>query len=185
MPFLGSFAMNSPFSLMRRMMEDLDRMFEEFGSPRPAGGRAMTQGTRDDLSRGGLAGIDWVPAIEAVERDGQLVVRADLPGLTKDDVRIQVTDEGLLIEGERRQQMEAEEEGGVYRSERVYGRFSRFLNLPDRVDPDKAQARFDNGVLEITIPMTDQGARGRRIEIQGQGTSSGGQQQSEKNPPVH
>jgi HSP20 family protein len=185
MPFLGTFAVNSPFSLMRRMMEDLDRMFEEFGSPRSAGGGASLQRTRDDLSRGGLAGVDWVPAIEAFERDGQFVVRAELPGLTKDDVRIQITDDGLLIEGERRQGMEAEEEGGIYRSERVYGRFSRYLNLPDRVDPDKAQARFDNGVLEITIAMTDQGARGRRIEIQGQGTSPGGQQQPEKNPPVH
>lgn len=185
MPFLGTFGVNSPFSLMRRMMEDLDRMFEEFGSPRSAGGGATMQATRDDLSRGGLAGVDWVPAIEAFERNGQFVVRAELPGLTKEDVRIQVTDEGLLIEGERRHEMEAAEEGGVYRSERVYGRFSRFLNLPDRVDPDKAQARFDNGVLEITIPVTDQRARGRRIEIQGQGTSTGGQQQSDENPPVH
>jgi len=184
MPSLGAFGAN-PFSLMRRMMEDLNRMFEDFGSPRSFGGGAMAEAFRGDLSRGGTSVVDWTPAIEAFERDGQLVVRADLPGLSPEDVRIEVTDDGLLIEGERRQQMEAEEEGGVYRSERVYGRFSRFLQLPDGVDPEKAQARFENGVLEITIPMTDQGARRRRIEIQGQGASPSGQKQTGQNPPVH
>ena len=159
MPSFGAFGA-SPFALMRRMMEDLNRMFEDFGSPRSFGGGA-------------------------IERDRQLVVRADLPGLSPEDVRIEVTDDGLLIEGERRQEMEAEEEGGVYRSERVYGRFSRFLTLPDGVDADKAQARFDNGVLEISIPMTDQASRGRRIEIQGQGASTGGQRQTGQTPPVH
>ena len=184
MPSFGAFGA-SPFALMRRMMEDLNRMFEDFGSPRSFGGGAMTEGSRGDLSRGGLPAVDWTPAIEAFERDRQLVVRADLPGLSPEDVRIEVTDDGLLIEGERRQEMEAEEEGGVYRSERVYGRFSRFLTLPDGVDADKAQARFDNGVLEISIPMTDQASRGRRIEIQGQGASTGGQRQTGQTPPVH
>ena len=184
MPSFGAFGA-SPFALMRRMMEDLNRMFEDFGSPRSFGGGAMTEGSRGDLSRGGLPAVDWTPAIEAFERDRQLVVRADLPGLSPEDVRIEVTDDGLLIEGERRQEMEAEEEGGVYRSERVYGRFSRFLTLPDGVDADKAQARFDNGVLEISIPMTDQASRGRRIEIQGKGASTGGQRQTGQTPPVH
>src|SRR5467141_1945525 len=89
-PFLGASG-GSPFSLMRRMMEDLDRMFEDFGSTRSLGGGAMTEGARADLSRGGLPSIDWTPAIEAFERDGQLVVRAELPGLSPQDVRIEVT----------------------------------------------------------------------------------------------
>jgi HSP20 family protein len=184
MPSVGAFG-TSPFSLMRRMVEDLDRMFEVFGTARPFGGGALTEGLRGDLSRGGMSVADWTPAIEAFERDGQFVVRADLPGLSPEDVRIEATDDGLWIEGERRQEMEAEEEGGVYRSERIYGRFSRFLTLPDGVDPEKAQARFENGVLEIIIPMTDQGARRRRTQIQGQGATTGGQKQTGQNPPVH
>jgi HSP20 family protein len=168
----------SPFSLMRRMMEDLDRMFEDFGSAR---------GSRGDLpdigGRGGLS-MDWTPAVEMLERDGQLVVRADLPGLSPDDVRIEVTDDGLVIEGERRSEMEVEEEGGVYRSERTYGRFSRMIALPEGVDPEGAQARFDNGVLEITIPISEQTGR-RRIPIQG--SAGAGQQQpgSTGTGPVH
>src|SRR5207237_769531 len=128
-PSFGAFGA-SPFALMRRMMEDLNRMFEDFGSPRSFGGGAMTEGSRGDLSRGGMSAVDWTPAIEAFERDGQLVVRADLPGLSPADVRIEVTDDGLLIEGERRQEMKTDEDGGVYRAGRVDGRCSRFSGLP-------------------------------------------------------
>ena len=174
-PFAGALGA-SPFSLMRRMMEDLDRMFEDFGSAR---------GSRGDLpdigGRGGLS-LDWTPAVEMFERDGQLVVRADLPGLSPDDVRIEVTEDALVIEGERRSEMEVEEEGGVYRSERTYGRFSRVIELPEGVDPDGAQARFDNGVLEISIPLPEQTQR-RRIPIQG--AAGTGQQKPGSTGPVH
>jgi HSP20 family protein len=91
------------------------------------------------------------------------MVRADLPGLKPDDVRIEVADGALTIEGERRSEMEAEEEGGVYRSERVYGRFSRTIPIPEGADVEHAQARFDEGVLEITVPLPHDGRR--RIEI--------------------
>jgi HSP20 family protein len=134
---------------MRRMMEDMDRMFE---------GLSERQGA-------GLAQL-WAPPIEILERNGRFVVRADLPGLAADDVRIEVRDHGLILEGERKSEIEVEEEGGVYRSERTYGRFSREIPMPDGVDVDKAQARFENGVLEIEIPLRED-ARRRRIEIKG------------------
>jgi HSP20 family protein len=168
----GTFAL-SPFMLMRRMMEDLDRMFEEFGSTRGAGGNLG--------DRGGL-GMDWSPAVEMLERDGQLVIRADLPGLSPEDVRIEVSDDGLVIEGERRSEIEVEDEGGVYRSERTYGRFSRLIALPDDVDVSQAQARFDNGVLEIVIPLPEESQR-RRIPIQG--ASGRDEQQPGATGPVH
>ena len=114
----------------------------------------------------------WSPAIDIVERDGRLVVRADLPGMSADDVRIEIRDDALVLEGERRSEIEVEEEG-VYRSERVYGRFSRVIPLPDGADLDKASARFENGVLEIEIPLRED-ARRRRIEIQGGSASEGG-----------
>jgi HSP20 family protein len=147
----------SPFSLMRRMMEDMDRMFEDLGG----GGSQLRGGT---LQRGGLT-TAWAPAVDVFERDGQLVVRADLPGLKRDEVRIEVADGSLIIEGERRSEIEAEEEGGVYRSERIYGRFARTIPLPEGADLEHAQARFDEGVLEITVPLPQSGRR--RIEIQG------------------
>jgi len=91
-----------------------------------------------------------------------------------------------MIEGERRSGIEAEEEGGIYRSERTYGRFYRVIALPEGVDADQAQARFDNGVLEISLPLPQQSQR-RRIQIQGQGqgASGGAQEGSDRSGPMH
>jgi len=166
-PAFGALGL-SPFSLLRRMLEDMDRMFEGFGNVRGAvGGTAgLERG-----AAGSLAQV-WSPAIDIVERDGRLVVRADLPGMSADDVRIEIRDDALVLEGERRSEIEVEEEG-VYRSERVYGRFSRLIPLPDGADLDKASARFENGVLEIEIPLREDAPR-RRIEIQGGSASPGG-----------
>lgn len=183
LPFAGTLAL-SPFSVVRRMMEDLNRTFEDLGFTRGLGGDAAATGARGGLERGGLA-VDWTPATEMFQRAGQLVVRAELPGLSADDVRIEITSDGsLAIEGERRWEMETEEDGGLYRSERIYGRFSRVIDLPDEVDVDRAQARFDNGVLEITLPLSEQSQR-RRIQIQGQGASGSAQEGSSRSGPMH
>jgi HSP20 family protein len=173
---VGAFGV-SPFGLMRRMMEDLDHLFEGFG------GRGFDFGSFATPS--GRGSSLWSPAIEAFERGGNFVVRADLPGLSPDDVRIEAADDSLLIEGERRSEIESEEQGGVYRSERTYGRFSRLVPLPDGADAQKAQARFENGVLEITVPIAEERSRRRRIEIQGASGAGGGRQRSAGEPPVH
>jgi HSP20 family protein len=164
-PVLGGFGL-SPFSLLRRMLEDMDRMFEGFGTGRGGGTGGLERGPTASLAQA------WSPAIDIVERNGRLVVRADLPGMSADDVRIEIRDDALVLEGERRSEIEVEEEG-VYRSERVYGRLSRVIPLPDGADLDKASARFENGVLEIEIPLRED-ARRRRIEIQGGSASQGG-----------
>jgi len=135
------------------MLEDVDRMFEGSG---PSG---------FGFARG------WSPAIETVERDGRFVLRADLPGLSPDDVRIEVRDDVVVLDGERRSEVEVEEQGR-WRSERAYGRFSRAIPLPEGADPEKAEAKFENGVLEVSFPMRDDSSRRRRIEIQG-GSKSG------------
>jgi len=98
-------------------------------------------------------------------------VRADLPGLTKDDVKVELTDEALTISGERKAEKEEKREG-FFRSERSYGIFYRQIPLPQGVDADKATATFTNGVLEVTIQVPKSEARGRKLEItEGQETA--------------
>jgi HSP20 family protein len=103
--------------------------------------------------------------VEVFEREGTVIVRADLPGLSKDDVRVEITEDALLIEGERRAE-HAERQGGMYHSERRYGMFRRQIPLPEEVNTDQATATFKDGVLEISIPAPERQTRHRRIDIQ-------------------
>ena len=139
----------NPFSLMRRLMDDLDQLF-------------FVGGERSDLP--------WAPAVEILERDGNLVVRADVPGLEKDDINVELEDGLLVISGERRYEHE-ERKSGIYRSERAYGRFYRTIPLPDGVDRERANATFKDGVLEIALPMAER-PQPRRLEVQ-QGSQAG------------
>ena len=107
----------------------------------------------------------WVPPVDLVEAEDHFVLRADLPGLREGDVNIEVQDGTLTISGERKAEHEQREKGW-YRIERSFGRFSRSLSLPDGVDPDRIQASFSHGVLEVRIPKPEE-RRPRRIEISG------------------
>ena len=110
------------------------------------------------------AGV-WAPQIELFQRGNELVVRADLPGLDRDDVNVEVENGVLWITGERREQHEDRREG-FYHSERSYGSFHRAIPLPDGVNEDQINAQFRDGVLEVTIPVPRQEQqRGRRVEI--------------------
>jgi HSP20 family protein len=120
-----------------------------------------------DEGNGSSAGRRWAPAVDLLERDDSLVLKADLPGLTEDDVQIEVRDNVLTIAGERKAEHE-EKQNGYYRVERSFGRFSRSLQLPDGVDADRIAAVFDKGVLEVTVPKPEQ-RKPRRIEIGGAG----------------
>jgi HSP20 family protein len=89
--------------------------------------------------------------MDLVETDDHLVLRADLPGLDKDDVEIEVKDDVLTVSGERKAEHE-ERQDGFHRIERAYGGFARSLTLPKGIDPDQVQAEFNKGVLEVRIP---------------------------------
>src|SRR5215217_6659495 len=105
----------------------------------------------------------WVPPMDLVEAEDHFVLKADLPGLTEEDVSIEVQDGSLIISGERRAENE-QEQRGWYRIERAFGRFNRSLTLPDGVDADRIEASFSHGVLEVRIPKPEQ-RKPRRIEI--------------------
>jgi HSP20 family protein len=97
----------------------------------------------------------WLPAMDLVETGEHYVLRADLPGLSDDDVSVQLEDNVLTIAGERKLEHKGQQEG-YFRLERGFGAFSRSLTLPDGVRPDGIQAHFDRGVLEIRIPKPEQ-----------------------------
>jgi HSP20 family protein len=149
----------SPFRTLERFADQMDRIFEDFGFGRSAFGGNWFGAPQRVMPQ------MWAPDVEISQHDNELVLRADLPGLNKDDVSIDVTDEGVTISGERRQEQESER-GGVYRSERTYGSFRRTIPLPDGAMADQAKATFKNGVLEITMPAPpEQVRRGRRLTI--------------------
>jgi HSP20 family protein len=105
----------------------------------------------------------WAPAVDLVEREDSLVLKADLPGLSESDVQIEVRDNVLTISGERKAEHE-DKQNGYVRVERSFGRFARALQLPQGVDPEGIAASFRNGVLEVTIPKPEE-RKARRIEI--------------------
>ncbi len=111
----------------------------------------------DTPTRPGAGGTSrrFVPAMDLVENQDNYVLRADLPGLSQDDVNIELDAGVLTISGERKVSR-TEEKGGYRRIERSHGSFSRSLKLPDGVDAEAVKASFDSGVLEVTIPKPEQ-----------------------------
>lgn len=105
----------------------------------------------------------WTPAMDVVETDDHYVLRADLPGLSDGDVKIEVDDNVLTVSGERKSNRD-ETKQGYYRVERSYGHFSRTLTLPEGVDADSINATFDRGVLEVKVPKPEQ-RKPRKVEI--------------------
>lgn len=119
--------------------------------------------TAFDTPSGSSALRRWVPAMDLVESGDQFVLRADLPGMSEEDIDIQFEDGTLTVSGERKAAHEQREEG-FYRVERSFGAFSRSLTLPKGVDADAVSASFDRGVLEIRIPKPE-ARKPRRISI--------------------
>lgn len=141
-----------PFASLRRMSDELDRFIGSRRSLLPA------------VWHRGLS-ADWSPDLEVLERKGELVVRADLPGLTAADVKVEVADGMLTIEGERKVEKEERHEGS-FRSERAYGVFARAVTLPEGADVDRAKASFKDGVLEVIMPVQAREApASRRLDV--------------------
>lgn len=143
-----------PFGTLERFAGEIMRIFDEFG----LGAGGPREATAGDL-------MTWAPRIDLTQHEDEVVIRADLPGVEKDDVKVSVTEDAVTIRGERHRAQE-EERDGVYRSERSYGAFFRTIALPPGTTTDHAKASFKNGVLEIRVPAAP-GATGRPVEITG------------------
>ena len=143
-----------PFRELSTLQTEMNRLFNSVFEPQQ-GGNGGTQMRR------------WLPAMDLLETGEHFVLRADLPGLSEEDVRIELEDGTLTISGERKAEHESAEQG-YYRVERAFGSFSRSLALPRGVDPEGVSAQFDRGVLEVRIPKPEE-RKPRRIEIAGAG----------------
>jgi HSP20 family protein len=155
---------SSPFAFVQRMMDEMDKMFVRFGgggSPAPFG-QSLFSPQREGI---------WSPTVETFERDGKLILRAELPGLEKKDVNVEVIEDELVISGQRKQ-VERETTKGRYYTERRYGSFERRMSLPADVSPESIEAAFDNGVLEVSFAIPEPKAKKRTIEVKSGGGSS-------------
>ncbi len=132
----------NPFELMRRFTDEMNRAF--------------TGTWREERA--------FMPPVEIRQKGDNLIISAELPGIKKEDVKLEMTDEGLLIQGERKREEEEREEG-FYRSERSYGRFARLIPLPEGANIDQTKAQFNNGVLEVTVPVPQLEKKEKRREI--------------------
>ena len=143
----------SPFRAMQRMADEMDRMFDDFGF----GHRWRRPSWRE-------TGAElWAPEVEVFQKNNELTIRADLPGLKREDVTVDITDHDITIQGERKHEKEEEREG-YYRSDRGYGSFCRVIPLPEGAISEQAKANFKDGGLEITMPSPP-ASKGRRLEI--------------------
>ena len=140
-----------PVAELNTIQNEMNRLFNTFFEQPGQAGRGNGPMRR------------WLPPMDLDETADHYMLRADLPGLSDEDVHVQLQDSVLTISGERRAEHEAQQEG-YHRLERAFGAFSRSLTLPDGVDPDSVQAHFDRGVLEIRIPKPEQ-RKPRNVQI--------------------
>jgi len=148
--------MLSPFRGFYDAQSEADRLFNEM-----LGGLSRRRGRQ-----GGQQPSEWAPAIDVLTRDGDLVVRAELPGVKLEDVDITLQKGVLTISGEHKVEGE-EERGGYHIRERRHGSFRRSMTLPEGTDESKVHARFEDGVLEVTVEGGAVEEAPKRIEIEG------------------
>ena len=144
-PFGGGLFGAHPLAFMRRFTEEMDRACAK-----------LLPGTEEAYL--------WAPTLEMTEKDGNFIVTLELPGLKKEEVKIEVTEEAIVVTGERKFEKEEKEEG-FFRSERSYGEFYRRIPLPKDAKVDLIKAELNNGVLHITVPVPPTKANVKQVPI--------------------
>lgn len=135
------------FNELSGIQQEMNRLFDEFFGE-----------SRQELAEG-----TWLPAVDVSETGAEIVVKAELPGMSKDDIELNLQDNVLTLKGEKKQEKNEEKEN-YHRVERSYGSFSRSFTLPAGVDQENVQANFKDGVLMITLPKAEE-AKKKKIEI--------------------
>ncbi|WP_297419545.1 Hsp20/alpha crystallin family protein [Thermococcus sp.] len=135
-----------PFDIMREIQEEIDAIFRDvmrgprlWGDREPAGGYETTSESWRE------------PFVDIFDRGDRFVITAELPGVRKEDIKLRVTEDAVYLEAQIKREKELEEEGAI-RIERYYSGYRRAIRLPEEVIPEKAKARYNNGVLEIEVP---------------------------------
>jgi HSP20 family protein len=136
----------SPFGLMRHFTNEMDRVFRGWGN-----GGAETEG--------------WPPAIDVQQCGGSMVIAAELPGLKREDVKVEVADNAVIIEGEKKREHKDDHEG-YHRWERSYGHFYRAVPLPQGAKTDQVKAELKDGVLKVSVPVPESQKKLRQVPIE-------------------
>jgi HSP20 family protein len=139
-----------PFRELRSLQDEMTRLFT---------GVMPTSFNREEMTHGA-----WAPSVDIYEDKDNFVVKAELPGMKKEDIDVSLHDGSLSISGERKSE-EKVEDGEVYRSERYFGRFQRTVALPATVDAGKIKAQYQDGVLTVTLPKAEE-AKPKQIDVQ-------------------
>ena len=140
-----------PFEDLMSLEDEISRFFDEF-----FGSRVPAQQQREGSPA-------WVPRVDISETDDEIIVRADIPGMKKDDIKVTLADNVLTISGEKKIERDEKKEN-YHRVERVFGSFSRSFYIPTTVDPNKITAKYNNGVLEVRLPKKEE-AKPKEIPI--------------------
>ncbi len=140
-----------PFREMSALQERMNRLFSDVRAQAPVRGEEIVQGA-------------WIPAVDIFETNEAIVLKAELPGITAQDISVEVKDNTLTLKGEKKFEKEVKEEN-YHRVERSYGSFQRAFTLPGTIHPEKVKAKFKDGILEITLPKVEE-AKPKQVKVE-------------------
>ncbi len=170
--------LEAPLEPLAHLREEMDRLFDDFTSGWPWGrARRRARGMMTPFAgafepfRGSPFGwSSGIGAVDVVDKDKEIQIRADLPGMKEDDIDVRLSDGLLTIQGEKKEEKEeSEEEGNYYVSERRYGSFQRSFRLPEGIDLEHVDAAFKNGVLTVKLPKTKEAQEKiKKIKVKGE-----------------
>lgn len=140
-----------PFREMSALQERMNRLFSDVRAQAPVRGEEIVQGA-------------WIPAVDIFETNEAIVLKAELPGITAQDISVEVKDNTLTLKGENKFEKEVKEEN-YHRVERSYGSFQRAFTLPGTIHQEKVKAKFKDGILEITLPKVEE-AKPKQVKVE-------------------